>query len=313
MMNRTPGKPGIALRRPHGRLEPYLLLLPAMLLIGIFKIYPILYSLVESFFKIGKGSVTYFAGIRNYVSLFSEPIFLNSLGVTLWFCVFTTAIQVVLAIALALLLNRRSRAVRAARTMIYLPVSISIVIACTVWNMFFSTSTGIFNTVLETLGMPAQPFLTGKNQALYVIVFICCWKGVPYWMMFLLAGLQNISENIYEASRIDGAGYWVTLFRITLPMLKNALVFVIISDTLINVFMFVPVYLLTGGGPSMSTDTLMYEAYRSAFSYGNYPRAYALVTVMLVIAVAIAGVQMFITRDEKEPKSRALPRRRESA
>ena len=313
MMNRIPGKPGTALRGPHRRLEPYLLLLPAMLLIGIFKIYPILYSLVESFFKIGKGSVTYFAGIRNYVSLFSEPIFLNSLGVTLWFCVFTTAIQVVLAIALALFLNRRSRAVRAARTMIYLPVSISIVIACTVWNMFFSTSTGIFNTVLETLGLPAQPFLTGKGQALFVIVFICCWKGVPYWMMFLLAGLQNISENIYEASRIDGAGYWVTLFKITLPMLKNALVFVIISDTLINVFMFVPVYLLTGGGPSMSTDTLMYEAYRSAFSYGNYPRAYALVTVMLTIAVVIAAVQMFITRDEKEPKTRALSRRRESA
>jgi multiple sugar transport system permease protein len=216
--------------------------------------------------------------------------------------VFTTTVQVVLAIALALFLNKKSRAVRAARTMIYLPVSISIVIACTVWNMFFSTSTGIFNTILETVGIPQQPFLTGKNQALYVIVFICCWKGVPYWMMFLLAGLQNISENIYEASRLDGAGYWVTLFKITLPMLKNSLVFVVIADTLINVFMFVPIYLLTGGGPSMSTDTLMYEAYRSAFSYGNYPRAYALVTVMMVIAIAIAAVQMFLTRDEKTTK-----------
>ena len=158
-----------------------------------------------------------------------------------------------------------------------------------------------------------QPFLTGKNQALYVIVFICCWKGVPYWMMFLLAGLQNISENIYEASRIDGAGYWVTLFKITLPMLKNALVFVIISDTLINVFMFVPVYLLTGGGPSMSTDTLMYEAYRSAFSYGNYPRAYALVTVMMAIAIVIAAVQLFITRDEKGIRTRSMFGRGEKA
>ena len=299
MINPKPGKTGILPLRLRRKLEPYLLLLPAMLLIGVFKIYPILYSLVESFFKIGKGGVTSFAGIRNYVSLFSEPIFANSLWVTLWFCVFTTTVQVVLAIALALFLNKKSRAVRAARTMIYLPVSISIVIACTVWNMFFSTSTGIFNTVLETFGLQQQPFLTGKDQALYVIVFICCWKGVPYWMMFLLAGLQNINESIYEASRLDGAGYWVTLFKITLPMLKNALVFVIISDTLINVFMFVPVYLLTGGGPSMSTDTLMYEAYRSAFSYGNYPRAYALVTVMLFISVVIAAIQLFVTREEK--------------
>ena len=303
-MNRLLAKVNFIPPRLRRKMEPYMLLLPAMLLIGMFKIYPILYSLVESFFKIGRGSVTYFAGFRNYVSLFSESIFLNSLVVTLWFCVFTTTVQVVLAIALALFLNKRSRVVRAARTMVYLPVSISIVIACTVWNMFFSTSTGIFNTVLETFGIAQQPFLTGKNQALYVIVFICCWKGVPYWMMFLLAGLQNISETIYEASRLDGAGYWVTLFKITLPMLKNALVFVIISDTLINVFMFVPVYLLTSGGPSMSTDTLMYEAYRSAFSYGNYPRAYALVTVMMVIAIAIAAIQMFITRDERTVKVR---------
>ncbi len=304
VMNKTLGKTGALSPRSRKRLEPYLLLLPAMLLIGIFKIYPILYSLVESFFKLGRGGVTFFAGFRNYASLFAEPTFANSLWVTLWFCVFTTAIQVLLAIALSLFLNRKSRAVRAARTMIYLPVSISIVIACTVWNLFFSTSTGIINTVLETFGLAQQPFLTGRHQALYVIVFICCWKGVPYWMMFLLAGLQNINESIYEASRLDGAGYWVTLFRITLPMLKNALVFVVISDTLINVFMFVPVYLLTGGGPSMSTDTLMYEAYRSAFSYGNYPRAYALVTVMMGIAIAIAAIQMFLTRDEKAGKAR---------
>lgn len=309
MMNPTARNPRAASRRRRGRVEPYLLLLPAMLLIGLFKIYPILYSLLESFFKIGRGGITYFAGIQNYLSLFAEPTFVNSLGVTLWFCVFTTTVQVVLAVALALFLNRRSRVVRAARTMIYLPVSISIVIACTVWNLFFSTSTGIINTVLETFGGAQQPFLTGKNQALYVIVFICCWKGVPYWMMFLLAGLQNIDESVYEASRLDGAGYWVTLFKITLPMLKNALVFVTISDTLINVFMFVPVYLLTNGGPSMSTDTLMYEAYRSAFSYGNYPRAYALVTVMMAIAIVIAAVQMFVTRDENPEKAPAKRKR----
>ncbi|MPN25970.1 hypothetical protein SDC9_173392 [bioreactor metagenome] len=93
-------------------------------------------------------------------------------------------------------------------------------------------------------------------------------------------------------------------------MLKNALVFVIVSDTLINVFMFVPVYLLTGGGPSMSTDTLMYEAYRSAFSYGNYPRAYSLVTVMMAIAVIIAAAQMLLTREEKPEKIRAHRKRR---
>lgn len=284
------------------RLEPYLLLLPSILLIGIFKIYPIFYSLAESFVKAARGGVLRFVGLDNYLSLFSEPTFAHSLGITVWFCAVTTVLQVVLAIVLALFLNRRSKAVRMARTLIYIPVSVSMVIACTVWNLFFSASTGIINTVLSSLGLREQPFLTSRDQALYVIMFVCCWKGIPYWMMFLLAGLQNINASVYEAAKLDGAGFWTTLFRITLPMLKNSLVFVIISDTLINVFMFVPVYLLTDGGPSMSTDTLMYEAYRSAFSYGNYPRAYALVTVMMIIAIVIAAVQMAITRDN-EPRA----------
>lgn len=303
------GVPTVPARRRKQTLEPYWLLLPSMALIGIFKIFPILYSVGMSLFKAGRGGVLRFVGADNYHTLFTEPTFGNSFLVTLWFCVLTTALQVVLAVVLALFLNRRSKAVRAARTLIYIPVSVSMVIACTVWNLFFGASTGIVNTVLSSLGIPEQPFLTGRDQALYVIVFICCWKGVPYWMMFLLAGLQNINVSVYEASKLDGAGYLTTLFKVTLPMLKNTLVFVIISDTLINVFMFVPVYLLTGGGPSMATDTLMYEAYRSAFSYGNYPRAYALVTVMLAIAGAIAAVQLYLTRDDAPTKAPGTAKR----
>lgn len=278
-------------------LEPYLLLLPAVILIGVFKVWPIFYSVIFSFFKQGRGGALSFAGLKNYMNVIGEPTFFNSLKITIWFCIVTTVIQVVLAIVLALFLNHQSKAVRFARTLIYIPVAISMVIACTVWNLFFSESTGIFNTFLSAIGLPRQPWLTSSSQALYVIVFICTWKGVPYWMMFLLAGLQNINVSVYEASRLDGAGYFTTLFKITLPMLKNSLVFVVISDTLINVFMFVPMYLLTNGGPAMSTDTLMYEAYRSAFSYNNYPRAYVLVSVMMVIAIAIAMIQLFVTKD----------------
>lgn len=279
-------------------IVPYMLLVPSIILIGIFKIYPIIYSIVNSFFKTGRGGVSTFVGIRNYINLFSEETFVNSVLVTLKFCVIATVIQVVLAIALALFINRDSRIVRIARTLIYIPVAVNMVIACTIWNMFFSTSTGLANTILRTLGLPEQPWLTSAKQALYVLVFIACWKGISYWMMFLLAGLQNIGTSVHEAVLLDGAGYFTELFKITLPLLKNSLLFVIVSDTLINVFMFVPVYLMTEGGPSMSTDTLMYEAYRSAFGYGNYPRAYALVSVMLVIAMIIAGLQFYIMRDK---------------
>lgn len=288
------------------KIVPYLLLLPSVVLIGIFKIYPILYSIANSFFMTKRGGVSSFAGFQNYINLFAEKTFANSVLVTLKFCVITTAIQVVLAITLALFLNRDRKIVRIARTLIYLPVAVNMVIACTVWNMFFSTSTGLANTILRTLGLTGQPWLTSEKQALYVLIFIASWKGISYWMMFLLAGLQNIGESVHEAALLDGAGYFTELFKITLPLLKNSLQFVVVSDTLINVFMFVPVYLMTQGGPSMSTDTLMYEAYRSAFGYGNYPRAYALVSVMLVMAMVIAGMQFYIMkdRDEKPAKRR---------
>jgi ABC-type sugar transport system permease subunit len=298
-------KKGINYAKLKKGIVPYLLLVPSIILIGIFKIYPILYSIVNSFFKTGRGGVVSFAGFQNYISLFSEKNFVNSIFVTLKFCILATAIQVVLAIALALFLNRNMLVVRIARTLIYIPVAVNMVIACTIWNMFFSTSTGLANTILKALGLPEQPWLTSSKQALYVLIFIACWKGISYWMMFLLAGLQNVGESVHEAALLDGAGYFTELFKVTLPLLKNSLLFVIVSDTLINVFMFVPVYLMTQGGPSMSTDTLMYEAYRSAFGYGNYPRAYALVSVMLVIAIMIAGIQFYIMRDKDEaPKKR---------
>gem|GEM_PF-86590 len=282
------------------RTVPYLLLFPSMLLIGVFKVYPILYSIFESFFKSGKGGVKSFVGLSNYLIVLSEPTFANSLKITLWFCLITTTIQIVLALALALFVNKSSLFVRISRTLIYIPVSISMVIACTIWSMFFNPSIGIFNTLLDSMGLPKQLWLSSPNQALYVILFICSWKGISYWMMFLLAGLQNISMDIFEAARLDGARYLRVLFQITIPMLKNALIFVIVSDSLINIFMFVPVYLLTNGGPSMSTDTLMYEAYRSAFSYGNYPRAYVLVTIMLFIAIVIAVIQLNLTRERTQ-------------
>jgi multiple sugar transport system permease protein len=279
-------------------VTPYVLLLPSIVLIGFFKIYPIFYAIVLSFFKSGKDGIISFAFIQNYTNLFAEDIFVNSVWVTLRVCILTTAIQVLLAITSALFLNRKNKFVEISRTFLYIPVAINMVIACTIWSMFFSDSTGLVNAFLHSFGMNSQPWLTSSKYAFWVLMFICCWKGVSYWMMFLLAGLLNINESLYEAAKLDGANNFKQLFYITLPMMKNSLLFVIVSDTLINMFMFSPVYLLTNGGPSMSTDTLMYETYRSAFSYTNYPRAYALVTIMILMATVVASIQLFIMREK---------------
>ncbi len=277
---------------------PYMLLFPSLALIVLFKVYPIIYSVWGSFFIRQAGGVVVFAGLKNYFLLLQDPTFLNSVWVTIRFNLIVTPLQVVLGVLLALLLNRNLRTVRIARTLLYIPVAINMVVASAIWNMLLNPASGPANALLAVFGIPKQPFLTSGKQALSVIILICCWKGVAYWMMFLLAGLQNISSTIYEAGRIDGTGFFSELFHLTLPMMKNPLKFVVVSDTMINLFMFVPVYMLTGGGPEGSTDTLMYEAYRAAFKFSNYGRSYAIVTLLLLLTLVIISLQFHFFRDK---------------
>lgn len=281
-------------------IRPYLLLFPSFILISVFKVYPIIYSVIGSFFKRGKGGITSFCYLDNYITLIKDSTFINSVLVTLKFNILIIPFQVICAVALALFINKNNRGVRIARTLIYIPVAVNMVIASTIWNMILNPSSGPVNVILNVFGIEKQPFLTSAHQALYVIIFICSWKGISYWMMFLLAGIQNISSSIYEAGKIDGTTFFSELFKITLPMLKNSLVFVIISNTMINLFVFVPIYMLTKGGPESSTDTLMYQAYCSAFKYSNYGRSYAIVTLMLIITFCIVGIQFLILNDKED-------------
>lgn len=284
------------------KITPYALLLPSFSIIAVFIVYPILYLLWGSFFTILPGGGREFVGTGNFIMIFKDPDFLNSVLMTLKFSFIITPVQIVLAVGLSLLLNRNSILVRVSRTLIYIPVAINMVVATTIWNLMLNPSSGVINSILNAVGIPSQPFLTSPKESMPVIMIICCWKGVAYWMMFLLAGLQNINESIYESGRIDGTNFFTELFSLTIPMLKNPLVFVAISDTMINLFMFVPVYLLTSGGPQGSTNVLMYEAYTSAFKYSNYGRSYSIITILLMITFIIVGLQFFILRDKDEPK-----------
>ena len=286
------------------KLTPYLLLLLSFALIAVFKGYPIIFSLIGSLFVKGAGGVTRYAGLQNFIMLVKDPDFVNSLLMTLKFTLILTPIQIVLAVGLALLLNRNHKLVRAARTIVYIPVAVNLVVAVTIWNLMLNPSSGIINSMLNFFGIKSQPLLTSSNQAMWVIMIICCWKGVAYWMMFLLAGLQNINDSIYESGRIDGTNFFTELFALTIPMLKNSLVFVTISDTMINLFMFVPVYMLTGGGPQGSTNVLMYEAYKSAFKYSNYGRSYAIITVLLLLTCVIIGLQFWFMRDKDSVRAK---------
>ena len=270
---------------------PYSFVLPALLLLFVFKLYPIVVSAVGSLYQRDA-----FVGFGNYASLFADRVFGASLKATLLFNVLVNPIQIALALALAVLANRKLNGIGVLRSILYLPVVVSIAVTCVVWGIMLNPNGGVVNGMLNAVGIPSQPFLTSADQALLSIILMTTWKGVAYWMMFLLAGLQDIPESLYEASRIDGAGRWNTLFRITVPLLKRPLAFVIVADTVANMMMFAPNYVLTKGGPELSNHFLMYEAFSSAYRYVDMGRAYSITTLLLVIVFVIVSLQARLMR-----------------
>lgn len=265
---------------------PYLLILPTIILICIFKIYPIIDSVIQGVLST-EGNFT----LENYKLLFADKTFWNSLWVTLKFNLIIIPLQIIIAFVMAMIVNVKVRGIEIFRTVFYLPFCISLTIATVIWQMMLNVNNGVINSVLGILGIRPIGFLIDKKWALLSIVLIASWRGCAYWMMFILAGLKGIDTAVYESAKIDGSGFFSTLFRITIPLLKNTLLFVVIANTTANFLLFAPIQIATDGGPQGSTNVLMYEAYKSAFKYSNRPRQACIVTILLVIVVLVCFVQ----------------------
>lgn len=274
---------------------PYLMILPALLLILYFKMYPIVSTLLESLFE--KGQFTF----KVYNRVLGSAQFWQSLWITIKLNLVMIPLQVLISFCLALLSNVRVRGIGGFRTVFFLPFTISLTIASIIWGLMFNTNNGVINSMIGFFGIPSQRFLVDKNQALWCIVVIASWKGCGYWMMFFLAGLKNIDASIYESAKIDGAGFFTTLFQITIPLIKKVTLFIFVANTTANILLFVPIQMLTEGGPQGSTNVLMYEAYKSAFRFADRPRSAVIVTVLLLM-IAIISIFQFILLHEKEER-----------
>lgn len=265
---------------------PYLLILPTIVLICVFKIYPIFDSIIQGFSSVDSGFT-----LDNYKLLFADKTFWNSLKVTLKFNLIIIPVQIVVAFIMAMFVNVKVRGIEIFRTVFYLPFCISLTISTVIWQMMLNVNNGVVNSMLGVLGIKPIGFLIDKKWALLSIVLISSWRGCAYWMMFILAGLKGIDSAVYEAAKIDGSGFFNTLFRVTIPMLKNTLLFVLVANTTANFLLFAPMQIATDGGPQGSTNVLMYEAYKSAFKYSNRPRQACLVTILLIIVISVCVVQ----------------------
>ncbi len=267
---------------------PYLLLLPALIGILVFKIYPIFSAVVTSFIRKGAFS------LRTYEILFKDKTFWNSLFVTLRMNAVMIPLQIVVSLILALLVNNNVKGVGFFRSVYYLPVTMAISVASVTWALMMNVNNGVMNSLLSIFGIPKQGFFTDAGQALWSIVIMATWKGCGYWMMYLLAGLKGVDVSLYESAKLDGAGYFRTLFSITLPLIRRAMLFVVVANTSANFLLFAPTKLITEGGPQNSTNVLMYEVYKSAFKNGNMSRAGAITAVLLGVIILLVVAQFLM-------------------
>ena len=191
----------------YSRLTPVLFLAPAMLGILIFKLYPLLKVLVSSFFQFSFASkAEYFAGIQNYVEAFTDPVFQNSIKVTLVFNLIVNPLQILISFSLALLLMSNLKGKKVFRTLHLIPITVSFTIACILWGVLLNPEHGLVNSILNLFGLENQSFLYSQHQALGTVIAIASWNGVGYWALFFLAGLDEVPAHLYEAAAICGAG-----------------------------------------------------------------------------------------------------------
>ncbi|MFB9912092.1 carbohydrate ABC transporter permease [Rhizobium paknamense] len=285
------------------QMSGWLFTAPALLLIGIFLVYPIIRSLVLSFYS-GRGMMQKFAGADNILRLSNDPVFLKALGNTMIFFIVQVPIMITLAILLAAALNNpRLRFVGFFRTAIFLPCVSSLVAYSVLFKSMFSVD-GVVNNTLMSLGLMAEPigWLTDPFWAKVLIIIAITWRWTGYNMIFYLAAMQNIDRSIYEAATVDGVPSWRRFLHLTVPMLKPVILFTTITSTIGTLQLFDEVYNLTAGigGPANSTLTLSLYIYNLTFRYMPSFGYAATVSYVIVVLVALLSLFQFYAAREKQ-------------
>lgn len=260
----------------------YVLILPFYVFFFIFILIPILINLILSFTAFDLRSIS-FVGLKNYLSLFTDEFFLDSLRNTGIYTFFTLVFTLVLSLLAAVFLNRRLIGKNVYRTCFFLPHVTSMVAVSMIWFWIYEPSHGILNKLLAVFGIEGQNWLYDVKWALPAIIVMSIWKYMGYYMVIYLAGLQGIPAYLYEAAKIDGANAVRRFFHITLPMLKPITFFLFVTGIINNFNVFEQVLILTNGGPMNSTTTVVHQIYTRAFT--DFLMGYAAAQAFFVLVI----------------------------
>ncbi len=279
--------------------------LPALLLLFLFVALPFLGAIALSLsdLRLGSPGAARFVGTDSYGALFADPVFWSALRNNLIFALAIVPLQTALALALALLLDRKLPGIAFFRGLFFLPVLFPMALVAVIWQLIYAPGPdGPLNVIFSYMSLgfwEPVDFLRNPYFALPALMLLSIWQGVGFQMLILLAGLQGIPKERYEAARIDGSSAWQRFVHITLPGLRRPLLFVVLLTAILAFRLFDQVQILTQGGPEDTTTTLMYEAVKRAFNRGQIGSASALTVVFFVLVLLVTVLQRMLLRDRE--------------
>lgn len=281
----------------------YLLIAPAVIMVLALSLYPLIRGIYLSFLDYNlvrpfDPSFNTFAGLKNYKEIFQNDIFIQSIGNTLKWTAVNVVVQLIMAMLLALALNRKLRGRGIYRTLVLVPWAVPAAIAAMTFTFLYNANVGIINILAQKLGLITESvsWLGNVGPAFWCVVFVAIWKGIPFQMIFILAALQGIPGDVYESAQIDGAARWQTFWRITLPIIKEPVAISTILNLIGIVSSFNTIWLMTGGGPLYSTEIIYTFAYREAFINHNFGTASAASVILFIFMAVVSSVYLNMVR-----------------
>lgn len=277
---------------------------PGLLLLIGFIILPfvlaIMFSFTDRMLVESVNVKTSFVGLQNYIKVFRDPIFVKSFLNNLYFAIFAVPIQLILSLLLAILVNNKVKGISIFRFIFFSPAVIPMLVIAIAWSLLFTPGeSGLLNIILSkiTLGhFTPLDWLFDKDVALNGLIVMCVWMSVGFQMMILLAALQSVSEDILEAAIIDGANAFQRFMNVTLPEIRNSIIFLVLSSTIGSFKLFGQVFILTKGGPQYSTSTIVYMIYEKGFINQQLGYSSAIAVVVFVIVGILSYIQQRIIK-----------------
>ena len=285
------------------RHAPAVLLGPAVLVLVLVAVFPFLYSLVLSLHKwnLADRTATWtFVGLQNYVAaLTRDPFFWSAVKATGIFLLGAVATEMILGMAIALLLNRQFRGQGLVRTMIMLPLMTTPVVVGLIWRFMYNPERGMVNYLLSFVGIVGPDWLGRQQTAMVAVIVADVWEWTPFVALILLAALQALPEDPYEAARIDGASGWQSFLYITVPLIMPALLVAGLIRLMDAFKTFDLIYVLTLGGPGVSTQVLSLYTYKYGFKFFRMGYASALSYIMVFLIVVVANIFIIVTSRQR--------------